>query len=150
MACLLGVAMDMVTAHVAVEYFTVHHPKVVESTSPVVMALVWGVGASWWFGALAGGVLAYVNSRRPSPLMPAAIRPMMGKACVALWVILMLILAGTYGLISALPIPRRATFDFDRRIMSVALTHLTEYALGFIALVVVAVRVRRCPEPSDA
>lgn len=148
MACVLGVAMDMVTAHVAVEYFTVHHPKVVESTSPVVMALVWGVGASWWFGALAGGVLVYVNSRRSNPLPPADIRPMMGKACVALWVILMLILAGTYGLISALPIPRRATFDFDRRIMSVALTHTTEYVLGLIALVVVAVRVRRCPGPS--
>ena len=53
-ASCLGVAMDMVTAHVAVEYFTVHHPHVVNSKSPLVMALVWGVGASWWFGLIAG------------------------------------------------------------------------------------------------
>ena len=26
-----------------VDYFTVHHPKVVNSTSPIVMALVWGI-----------------------------------------------------------------------------------------------------------
>lgn len=44
--CCLGLAIDLVTANVAVEYFTVHHPKVVDSESPWVMALVWGVGAS--------------------------------------------------------------------------------------------------------
>lgn len=31
LACCLGIAMDLVTANVAVEYFTVHHPKLVDS-----------------------------------------------------------------------------------------------------------------------
>ncbi len=140
--------MDLVTAHVAVEYFTVHHPKVAESKSPVIMALVWGVGASWWFGAIAGGVLATVNTRRPIPLPLTTLRLMMAKACAVLWILMMLILATTYGLIGLIPVEqRRATFDFDRRIMAVALTHLTEYVLGAIALVVVAVRVWRTRLP---
>lgn len=47
LSCLLGIALDMVTANVAVEYFTGHHPHVVDSDSPWVLALVWGPGASW-------------------------------------------------------------------------------------------------------
>ena len=66
--CLLGIAIDVVTANVAVEYFTVYHPHVVDSNSPWVMALVWGVGASWWFGAIASVLLWWINIRRPQPL----------------------------------------------------------------------------------
>jgi len=144
MACGLGIAMDMVTAHVAVEYFTVHHPHVLDSTSPVAMALYWGVAAAWWFGAGAGVVLVWLNSRRAHPLPPEVIRKEMIWACIVLWVTLMLILASCYGLIGLIPMKaRRATFDFDRRIMAVALTHLTEYVLGAIVLVVVAVRLNR-------
>ena len=147
LSCALGIALDMVTAHVAVEYFTVHHPKVVESVSPIVMALVWGVGASWWFGAIAGSVLAIVNQKRTVPLTAAAIRPKMVAACVALWMTMMLILAGVYALIGLAPIKRGPKFDFNRRLMSVAVTHMTEYVLGAIALVVVAVLVWRFRSP---
>ena len=147
LACVLGIALDMVTAHVAVEYFTVYHPKVVESTSPIVMALVWGVGAAWWFGAIAGGVLALVNARRTAPLAAAAIRPLMARACVLLWATMMLILAGAYALIGLAPIKRGPEFDFNRRLMSVAITHATEYVLGTIAMVVVAVLVWRFRSP---
>lgn len=38
-AIVYGIAHDMVTAHVYVEYFTVYHMHVVDSESPVVMAL---------------------------------------------------------------------------------------------------------------
>lgn len=41
-ACALGIAVDLVTAHVAVEYFTVHHPKLIDRTDPLSMALLWG------------------------------------------------------------------------------------------------------------
>ncbi len=147
-ACGLGIALDLVTAHVAVEYFTVHHPKVIDSTSPLVMALVWGIGAAWWFGAAAGGILAVVNSRRNQPLPVVDIRLMMIKTSVILWVVMMLILLTTYGLIGLIPMPKKSpTFDFDRRIMSVALTHMTEYVLGTIALIVVARKVIKLQVP---
>lgn len=149
LTCALGVALDMVTAHVAVEYFTVHHPKVVESNSPIIMALVWGVGAAWWFGAIAGGILALINARRTEPLPTEVVRAWMFKACVALWVVIMVILATCYGLIGLIPIAkRRPTFDFDRRIMAVALTHMTEYVLGAVALAIVAIKVWRAKASS--
>ena len=51
-----GILHDMVTAHLCVEYFTIGHPKIIESESPVVLALTWGVVATWWI-ALPMGIL---------------------------------------------------------------------------------------------
>lgn len=144
LACGLGIAMDLVTAHIAVEYFTVHHPKIIESQSPIAMAFLWGVGASWWFGAIAGIILAIINFRRPEPLSTKEIRTRMAKACLALWLTLMTILATCFMLISLMPASkRRVSFDFDRRIMSVTLTHMTEYVLGAIALIIVGYKLSR-------
>jgi len=145
-ACALGIAIDLVTAHVAVEYFTVYHPPMVESESPLVMALVWGVVASWWFGAIGGGILAFVNLRRAVPLAPKAVRPMMVRACVAIWLVMMLVLVTAYGLIALLPPDqRRASFEADRRLMSVSLAHMTEYVLGGIAVVWAGWRIWKTP-----
>jgi hypothetical protein len=55
-----GILHDLVTAHVCVEYFTEWHPQMVSSRNPVVLALVWGVVATWWVGALLGVLLAVV------------------------------------------------------------------------------------------
>lgn len=59
-AVLYGIAHDQVTARVCVEYFTIGHPTVIHSTSPTLLALVWGVIATWWFGLLLGLPLAVV------------------------------------------------------------------------------------------
>ena len=53
-----GVLHDQVTARVCLEYFTVTHPPLVESQSPTVVALAWGVVATWWMGVLLGLPLA--------------------------------------------------------------------------------------------
>lgn len=171
-ACALGIAVDLVTAHVAVEYFTVHHPKVVESQSPLVMAFVWGVGASWWFGLGAGLVVAWAagawqrsgavpkcaESTPPgppqawgarSPWRPAAlpvrdVLRLVGFACAAIWAAMMVVLVATYLLALLVPHHQRGpTFESDRRIMAVAVAHLTEYAFGSAAVVAVVVRLRR-------
>lgn len=142
-ASLLGIAMDLVTAHVAVEYFTVHHPHVVDSESPLVMALVWGIGAAWWFGAIAGIFLSIQNWVKPQPAPISVIRKEMIWACFIIWLIFMAILASVYGLIDLLPIKeRRPSFESDRRIMAVALTHMTEYVVGSVALVIVMIRLK--------
>ena len=143
-ACLLGIALDLITANVAVEYFTVHHPHVVDSQSPWVMALAWGIGASWWFGAIAGIVLATLNLRRSQPLSASTIRVWLLRACVVLWLVMISILAVSYFGIGFLPIePKDAKFESNRRIMSVAFAHMTEYVLGVIALIFVGRTVVR-------
>lgn len=57
---LYGVLHDQVTVRVCLEYFTVFHPPLVDSTEPTVVALAWGVAATWWVGALLGVPLAVI------------------------------------------------------------------------------------------
>jgi uncharacterized membrane protein len=144
LTCMFGIALDLVTAHVWVDYITVHHPKVVESKSPVVMALVWGVGASWWFGAIAAAILWWFNRRRPNPAPAGTLIRWTARALAVLWLVMMAVLGGIYALIGFLPVEtRRPTFDIDRRAMSVALTHQTEYVLGALVLIVLMILVAR-------
>jgi hypothetical protein len=137
LSCLLGLAVDVVTANVAVEYFTVHHPHVVDSHSPWVMALVWGIGASWWFGLIASVLLWWMNVRRPQPLTGKRILRMIVPCLVVIWLLMMGIVAGVYSIAGQIPEKqRRVTFESDRRLMAVALSHSTEYALGGIVTIV--------------
>jgi hypothetical protein len=62
-----GILHDQVTARICVEYFTVGHPPLIASTSPTLLALAWGVVATWWVGLPLGLVLAVAAraGRRP-------------------------------------------------------------------------------------
>jgi len=142
--CLLGIAIDVITANVAVEYFTVHHPHVVDSDSPWVMAVVWGVGASWWFGLIAAVLIWWMNTRRATPLPRKRVFHMVVPSMILIWVIMMGILGGVYALAGQIPAEeRRPTFESDRRLMAVAMSHASEYILGGIVTVVLMVRVAR-------
>jgi hypothetical protein len=66
-AVVFGVVHDQVTARICVEYFTLGHPKIVESQDPTVLGIVWGVVASWWVGALLGLALALAARKGPLP-----------------------------------------------------------------------------------
>ncbi|MCL4691698.1 MAG: hypothetical protein KJ060_04215 [Candidatus Hydrogenedentes bacterium] len=80
-----GILHDLVTAHVCVEYFTVAHPRIVDSESPVVLALVWGVMATWWMGLLLGVPLAFACGAGKRPKRSALdVAPAVGKLLVAM------------------------------------------------------------------
>ncbi|MFG0319399.1 MAG: hypothetical protein ACF8XB_19170 [Planctomycetota bacterium JB042] len=66
-ACGYGVVQDQITALVCIESFTVGHPRLIDSESPTVLALFWGVVASWWGGLLigVGAACAARLGRRP-------------------------------------------------------------------------------------
>ncbi|NOK62976.1 MAG: hypothetical protein GFH27_549319n22 [Chloroflexi bacterium AL-W] len=51
---LYGILHDQVTVRVSLEYFTVGHPPVFDTTSLTLLAFGWGVIATWWVGALLG------------------------------------------------------------------------------------------------
>lgn len=53
-----GVVHDQITAHLCVEYFTIGHPQLIDSDSPVVLGLFWGGVGTWWVGAGLGVMLA--------------------------------------------------------------------------------------------
>ncbi|MEL6308380.1 MAG: hypothetical protein AAFN11_13430 [Chloroflexota bacterium] len=56
-----GIAQDQITARISIEYFTIGHVRLVATDNPTVHALLWGVIATWWFGAGAGIVFALVS-----------------------------------------------------------------------------------------
>jgi hypothetical protein len=57
-AILYGIVHDQLTAHICVEYFSVFHPPIFSTQSPTLLALGWGVIATWWMGAFLGVLLA--------------------------------------------------------------------------------------------
>ena len=57
-AVIYGILHDQVTAHVCVEYFTIAHPLVFPTESPFLLALGWGIIATWWVGLPFGILLA--------------------------------------------------------------------------------------------
>lgn len=57
-AVVYGILHDQVTAHLCVEYFTIAHPPVFPTQSPFLLALGWGIIATWWVGLPLGLSLA--------------------------------------------------------------------------------------------
>ena len=66
-AVLYGIAHDQVTARVCVEYLTIGHPRVFATESPTLLALGWGVIATWWVGLLLGFPLSFAALRGSKP-----------------------------------------------------------------------------------
>lgn len=144
LACTLGICLDLVTANVAVEYFSVHHPKLVATENPWVLALIWGVAASWWFGAVAGTIVASINHRRRQPLEPKRILKWAAIASAVLWMLMIAILITVMAISSTIPLEQRpATFESDRRLVAVAMAHQYEYVLGAIAMLVIGLMTWR-------
>src|SRR4051812_23985195 len=57
-AIIYGIVHDQITARIWVGYFTIGHPRLIDSDSPTVLGLFWGVVATWWVGLPLGLGLA--------------------------------------------------------------------------------------------
>lgn len=79
LAVFYGICHDLVTAHISLEYFTVGHPKVIDSESPFHLALAWGVIATWWVGLILGVLLSFAAraGKRPKLKFSQTIKPML-------------------------------------------------------------------------
>ena len=151
LACLLGVCLNVVTANVAVEYFSVHHAQIVETKNPWILAVVWGVAASWWFGAISGLIVASINHLRAEPLRPLRVLKWIAVACVLLWLTMIAILVAILLFTSTIAVEERtSTFEQDRRLVAVAMAHQYEYVLGTIALLVISAMTWRAKPASEA
>ena len=65
-AILYGIVHDQITVRVCLEYFTIGHPRLIDSDSPTILGLFWGVVATWWVGLPLGlglSVAARAGSR---------------------------------------------------------------------------------------
>ncbi len=153
-----GIVHDQITARACVEYFTIGHPRIIDSESPTVLALMWGIIATWWAGAIIGVPLAIAARVAGKNKMTARtlLRPIsililsMGViAFIAAQVALVLIDRGTIypssTLMKFIPIEKHATY------IAVAWAHMASYLSGFIGgIVVIAVVLFRRFRSPDA
>jgi hypothetical protein len=138
-AVLYGVLHDQVTARVCVEYFTIGHPRIIESTSPTMLALAWGVVATWWIG-LPLGVLLAISARagrRPKLAARHLVRPilvllavMAGAAFVLGLVGFTLSLTGNVFLVGRLA--EEVPADRHHRFLADLWAHNASYFFGFV------------------
>lgn len=139
-----GIIHDLITAHLCIEYFTIGHPKVIESTSPILIALVWGCIATWWFGLLMGILVAAFNymGSYPSLEYKLIIRLILRLIC---WMFALAIVAGLIGYLLAeleviYLVPRLGNQIDDvrhSRFLAAGWMHVTSYLIALIGTFVI-------------
>jgi hypothetical protein len=149
-AVLYGLIHDQITAHVCVEYFSIGHPPIFETEDPTLLALGWGVIATWWVGLMLGVPLAVVArwGSRPKVAPRELVRPIaqllgaMGLAAAVVGTMSWILTAR--GLITPegameLGLSRERWVPFT----AVERTHSASYLAGFLGGVIVILRVWR-------
>ena len=151
-----GILHDQITARVCVEYFTIGHPRLIASRSPTLLALAWGVVATWWFALPLGVALASAARLGERPRLTASqlIKPV---AVLLAAMGTVAFLAGTTGYVLAtrhaivpddwvflhIPATRQVAFIAD------SWAHLASYLTGFFGSIILCLYVwhsRRTPD----
>lgn len=145
-----GILHDQVTARICIEYFTIGHPRIFATESPTLLALGWGIVATWWFALPLGFALACAArlGDRPKRSARELLRPLLVLlACTGA-------VAGIAGVTGYLltranviavdpwviaNVPAAARFRF----MADWAAHSASYAGGFVGSIVLCIRVWR-------
>lgn len=144
-AILYGEIHDQITAHVCVEYFTIGHPRIIESEDPTMLALAWGVVATWWAGILIGVPVALAARLGPWPKL--GVRELVPGIAILLVVMAVcatgagLVAAGQRGDVMARKAPElAAAISPERRHLFMAdwAAHSTSYAVGYFGGIALA------------
>jgi hypothetical protein len=135
-AILYGILHDQVTARICLEYFTVYHPPIFGGLQdPTLLALGWGVIATWWVGAILGVPLALAARIGPLPKRSAVsmIRPIaVLLVCMACCAAAAGIGAYWYGSHRVLNVAPRLPASRQMPFLVVdAAAHLASYGSGF-------------------
>ncbi|MFN4096250.1 MAG: hypothetical protein ACK4GG_05745 [Sphingomonas sp.] len=145
-AVFYGILHDLVTAHLCVEYFTIGHPPVFATDSPFLLALGWGVIATWWVGLTLGILLAMAARVGRAPKLglndvrAGIVRLMLASAAGAA-------IGGIVGMLLAMQdaiwligeIADRVPADRHVAFLAVGFAHSVSYAIGGLGGVVLCV-----------
>lgn len=91
-SCVYGIIQDQITIRVCPEYFTIFHPRLLPLDSYTLIAIQWGIVATWWVGAALGLILSLGALAGP--------RPPIGWRRVVKPIITLLLFVGTVALAS--------------------------------------------------
>jgi hypothetical protein len=150
-----GIVHDLITAHVCVEYFTIGHPPVFSTDDPVLLALGWGVIATWWVGLILGlGLVAAARmGSRPPRTVRSLARPVMTLMVASGGCALVMGIAGYVlaeeGLVRLWgPMAIAISAEKHSRFLADLWAHSTSYAIGFLGGSVAMVHVWRSRKPT--
>lgn len=137
-AVVYGILHDQVTARICVEYFTVGHPRLIDSDSPTVLAFFWGVAATWWVGLPLGFGLAFFARVGSRPKLEARdlLLPLAGLLLVMYALAFLAGMAGYFaakaGTVWVLePMASRLEAGKHALFLACAWAHLASYVSGF-------------------
>ena len=143
---LYGVVHDQVTARVCLEYFTVFHPDIFHTHSPTLLALGWGVLATWWVSLILGILLAIAARAGSSPkatvvdLTPKVLRLLIIMALCALAAGISGYFLQGFGMeYYGTDIPKQIRHNFYADLWA----HNVSYLSGFVGGIVLCVTVWR-------
>jgi hypothetical protein len=143
-----GITHDLVTTQVSIEYFTIGHPIIIDTNSPIKLALLWGTIATWWVGLIIG-ILVSLSSRlgrKPKLSVEDLIKPLLNL------IIIMFagaILGGLIGYITSINqiftlVPRLAKqIDPSRHhlFLTAGWAHTASYLVGFLGGIALCIKI---------
>jgi hypothetical protein len=149
-AILYGILHDQVTVRICIEYFTIGHPPIFSTDDPTMLAISWGILATWWVGFLFGLPLAVVArvGNRPKRDVGSFIRPF---AVLLAVMAACALLAGIVGWLLAhfgvvfLTGPLASKVPADKHVPFIAdlWAHNASYLVGFLGGIVILVKTWR-------
>jgi hypothetical protein len=149
-AVVYGIIHDQITARICIEHFTIGHPRLIDSQSPTVLGLLWGVLATWWMGVILGFALACIAriGRRPKLTLRQLVRPTLMLVAV---VSALAIIAGISGMIVSQrrwmillePLASRVPEDKHVAFLTCGWAHSASYIGGLLGGIVFCIRTWR-------
>jgi len=145
-----GIAHNQITVRICLEYFTIGHPKVFPTENPTMLAIGWGILATWWVGVLLGVPLAIVAGAgsRPKRTIGSLVRPVAWLLTVMAVFATIAGVAGWFFASSGMvflvgPIARELPADRHVPFLIDLWAHTASYFMGLVGGVVVLIRVWR-------
>jgi len=149
-AMVYGILHDQVTARVCVEYFTIGHPAIFRTESPTLLAIGWGVVATWWVGLFLGVGLALAARAggRARLEIPDLLRPIAVLLASMGAISLVAGLAGYFASRAGWvwlvdPLASRVPVEKHSRFLADLWAHNAAYAAGFLGGLLVCFLVLR-------
>jgi hypothetical protein len=142
-AVIYGIVHDQITVRIYPPYFTVFHPRLIDSQDPTTIGLLWGFIATWWVG-LALGIAVAISSqsgegvRFPTRKLIKPVLVLLGSIglCAAG--------AGSFSYVDGYALSEwrmngvevTGNYPLLRNFTAVLVTHNASYAFGFLGGIV--------------
>ena len=143
-----GITHDLITTQISIEYFTIGHPIIIDTNSPILLALVWGTIATWWVGLIIGILISFSSrlGSKPKLNFKDVFKPIL-KLITAMFA--GALLGGLIGYITSINqiftlVPRLAKqIDPSKHhlFLTAGWAHTSSYIIGFVGGITLCVKI---------